>query len=262
MAWDDTFAVTAGKRLRVDLGTRLLWVERAPGQWLLGDVVRDADEDRALVAEVVGAESAPESDGEAVVRVAVAGDGGEVRFVPLPPTRPLIARPELPLTVPAGETCRVYVGMPVWVRIEDRGRLLREVEAVRLSDTWFGTTLEGTLCFSTRTLLRMDLDGIPRRPYRAGLPIDVENRGHDPLVLERVRIPAPSLAIWGDAQGGLWASPVRLVRHAEGDAEVHVVDRPPPEAGEARRLGAPREVATGALSRVFAAIGFPGLGVA
>lgn len=167
-----------------------------------------------------------------------------------------MARPELALTVPSGQSTRVYVGVPVWVRAEEPSLVLSEVASVALSETWFGNPREGELAYATKTFLSMDPDAIPRRPYRALCPCEVRNESEEPLVLERVRIPAPSLSIFEDTSGRLWASPVRMVRgRAEGLAEVNVQDKAPKEAAGARRLGGPR-VPWGEplLARVFNAV--------
>jgi hypothetical protein len=91
--------------------------------------------------------------------------------------------------------------------------------------------------------------------HRAICVVDVSNDRADPLVLERVRLPAPSLSIYADDAGVLWTSSVRLRRDRsdKGDEVTEIVGRPPgpgrQEIGFAREpLGAPL------LGRVFNAV--------
>jgi hypothetical protein len=249
--------------VRWDLGTRVIWARRLPGQWQIGG--RDVGDEAATVArvEVLTEDAVPERDGLADVRVALDGDSGTVRVVPRPPPRPIVARPEMPLTVLPGTTSRVYLGIPVWLQIQADDVVLHEVAAVSLSDTWFGTPLDGTLCLATRTRLSMDLSEVGRRPYRALCTVDVRNDADDALLLERLQLPAPSLTLWRDDAERLWTSPVRLTRQkGEGMAHVEIRDRAPEEAPGMRKLSLPREEPSAALaSRVFNHVWQGALGV-
>jgi hypothetical protein len=251
--WGETLDVPVGSGLRVDVGVRMLWAARQPGQWWIGERVVHVETEEPARIEVVDAPGLMDGD-PPTHRMARAAGPARVRVVPRPPDRPVIARTEVPLTVPAGGHARVYVGVPVWLAVNDGEVLLLERPALRLSDTWFGTNREGTLCYATRTHLSMDRAAIPLRAYRALLTAQVHNRGADDLVLERVRIPAPSLALHAGTDR-LWASEVRIERAEGADARVTVLDGPPDEAGATRRVGPPRtsELAP-ALSRAFSVI--------
>lgn len=251
--WLDAVEVRVGQQVRWDLGTREVWARRSHGQWLVGG--REVGDESATIATVEVSDAAGEAIG-AEVRVAVEDGAGVVRVVPRPPHRALVARPQLPLTVPSGTTSRVYLGIPVWLQIEADGVVLHELPSITLSDTWFGTPLDGELCLATRTRLSMALDEMGRRAYRAVCTVDIENGGDEPLVLERLRLPAPSLPIWCDDDGMLWSSPVRLIRQKGEDmAEVQIRDRAPDEASGVRRIGEPRQPhGNGLVSRVFNAM--------
>jgi len=224
--WGQPVQVPPGQRARWDFGSRHLWVERRRGQWLTGGPELTSEEPRLPRFELIPATQAPETDGEARRRVAVQGEARSVQLIPRPPPRPIVARPELPLVVPPGESTMIYVGVPLWIAAHDQDLVLDEVPAVRLSDTWFGTPTQGELCYATRTSLRMDLGDIEPVAHRALCVITVRNDGADALVLERVRLPAPALAIDLDDQGNLWTSPVRLRREkGEGHEVTEVLPR-------------------------------------
>lgn len=260
-AWRERIDVPVGERARWDFGTRLLWAERQPGQWLLGGPEAIGEEPVDPTFEIVSADRAPDADGPAVRRVAMAGESRSIQLVPRPPPRALIARPELPLVVPSGQAATIYIGVPLWIGAFDGETLLHEVPAVPLSDTWFGTPTVGELCYATRTTLRMALREIPKVTHRATCVLDVRNEHVEPLVLERLRLPATSLAIYLDDDGRLWTSPVRLRRDKSDKSEevTEVVTRPVP-AGR-REIGAAREpFGAPLLGRVFNAVWVAGGG--
>jgi hypothetical protein len=249
--WAKPVQVQPGTRARWDFGSRHLWIERRRGQWLAGGPELTFEEPQLPSFELISSDQAPESDGPARRRVAVQGEARAVQLVPRPPPRPIIARPELPLVVPPGEATTIYVGVPLWIAAQDGAVVLDEVPAVRLSDTWFGSPTQGELCFATRTSLRMELGEIVPVAHRALCVIDVRNEGGDALVLERVRLPAPSLVIDIDGDGNLWTSPVRL-RREKGDGQETTEVLPRARGAERRELGPARQPLNAPLlGRVF-----------
>jgi hypothetical protein len=260
-SWRQPVRVPVGHRARWDPGNGVIWAERRAGQWLIGAPERTLEEPICPGFSLIEASAAPAEDGPPCRRVAVRGEARSIELVPRPPPRPIIARPELPLVVPPGQVTTVYVGVPLWIGLEDDGLLLHDVPAVRLSDTWFGTPVHGELCFATRTHLRMDLGEVPRVEHRALCVIDVRNDRAEALVLERVRLPAPSLSIYLDDEDRPWTSPVRLHRE-RGDHghELTEVVAKSPKAG-LRLVGPAREpLAAPLLGRVFNAVFSVGAG--
>ena len=147
-----------------------------------------------------------------------------------------IARASTPLWIAPGSQVRVYVGLPLWVEVRDADGLLADLPLVVLSDTWFGTPLEGTLCYATRTWMSTLPGTLGLAVHRALCPVDVHNRGEDVLALQRLRIPAPHLTLVR-RDGALWTSAVEVVRTSvEGESEVTVG-----ALGAGEVVGAPRE---------------------
>jgi hypothetical protein len=153
----------------------------------------------------------------------------------------------------------VYVGVPLWLVLCAGEVRVAELGALRLSDTWFGEPTDGVLCYATRTHLRMELGHIPRRPYRALCRVHIRNDADHAMVLERLRIPAPSLAVYEGADGHLWASDLSYgVVDGSDHAHVQLGEGPPQAAREARLLASPREKPL-PLARVFNALWRSGL---
>ena len=106
----------------------------------------------------------------------------------------------------------------------------------------FASPLEGELCFASRTLWRLRPDDEPLRPHRALTAVRIVNRASSALSIERLKLPAPHLALYQAADGTLWTQDVRYVR-SEGDdfAALRLRDRAPAGAEGAVRLAEPRE---------------------
>ncbi|MFK7927424.1 MAG: hypothetical protein AB8H79_04510 [Myxococcota bacterium] len=226
--WNTTLDVPNGQRARWNLGSRALWARWAPGEWLLG--MQEVGDDHLLDMVCGVGDPVPDEDGAPKLRVAWDG-GGSVRLRPAPPPRALLARPDLTLSVPARRTTEVFVGIPLWGQIWVGDTLLWDQSIVRLSDTWFGTPLDGDLCFATRTHLSMDREAVGRKPYRAVCTVQVVNHSDEPLTLERLKIEGPCLDLWRDRSGGLCASTVRVSRVQGRDLdEVLIVSTPPQHA--------------------------------
>jgi len=250
MIWNQPVDLAEGQRVRWHVGPRTLWVERALGEWRIG--AREAERDDIDTASMD--HERDESDGPALLRCAIpAKASGRLRLVPRPPDRPLVARAEIPLHIPAGSTTHVFVGVPLWASLTAEGTPIHELPLITLSDTWFGTPLEGTLCYATRTSLTIDEQVLTRRPHRAVCRVEIINHGATPLELERVRVPAPMLSLWQSEGRQLRTAGVRLKRDTGEDmGTVDVLGSP---GGGAEHLADSRvDVASGRVVKAFNAV--------
>ncbi|RMF77300.1 MAG: hypothetical protein D6739_12950 [Nitrospirae bacterium] len=172
--------------------------------------------------------------------------GDRLRLRPVLADRPVISRPVVPLHLLAGEEVTLFVSSPVWLRLAvgEPPRPLTEIAIQRPSDTWFGpSTMEGQLCYDSRSQGRLSLERVPRRPHRAVTRVVVRNAGEDAMRLERLSLPVPYLALFAGVDGRLWTRPVTLVRDRSGEmGTVRIHKRVPEEAGDgAELLSPPRE---------------------
>jgi len=164
---------------------------------------------------------------------------------PLLADRSLISRPLTPLYVPAGETAIIFVRSPLWLRIEagDPPNTLQELPMLRLSDTWFGpSTMEGELCYASRTSARLNLDNLPLGPHHAVTRMTIENRADSQLLVERLNLPVPYLALFEASDGLLWTQEVTMTRSRDtAMADFRIEPNPPERAGAVKRLSEPRQ---------------------
>ncbi len=235
------------------IGPFRLWLQRGAAEWRSAHDQLDTDESTDW--ELARAVEWPE-EGVNCERFAVTETGSAVQLRPATADRPLVARPRTPFRILPGQESRVFISAPLWaeIRVGSGALALREIPTKRLSDTWFGsTTREGELCYALKTSARTDLEELPRAAYRIVTPVVIENRGTDPLLVERMNIPVPFLSIYSSAEGEAWSEEVHMVWTESGDmAELDLRDGPPAEVAGAPRLSEPRRVAEkGHLFRAF-----------
>lgn len=218
-----------------------VWMAHAAGEWTLR-VERPARE--------------PPPENEGWVRWSVGASGDGIRLSPAFPSRPLVVKPEPPFRLTSGARARVYVRVPLWVRVTVPAadeRQLTEVPTVNLSDTWWGEFANGELAYWLPTSAGRSVGPGSFAPHRAICPLDLSNRSGDMLEVERVALRVGHLSIFvGDR--GFWADVTRVrYRGGEEGSDVHVTGRAPDESnGGAVRVAAPREpVSRGFRARTF-----------
>jgi hypothetical protein len=264
--WWGTVNLDEEQAGRWTIGPTTLWLFRTAHEWRLlyretGDPLEGMSDIRAPLSEAAWNEAAAQADEDAAVarqRHTFRATAPSVTLSPIPADRPVVVRPEHPLSVPAGEEVRLYVSTPLWVRIETNGTRLQDVPSHRPSDTWFGpSTREGELCYASRTAGRVNLAHLPLRMHRAVTPLRVRNRADDPLPLERVHVPTQYLALYRTDDLVLWTEALTIdrTRSDEEAADVRVGSGPPNDVSGATRVQDPRqELKKGLVVNTFRAI--------
>lgn len=226
---DDTFAVR--------VGPRDLWLTRHDGDiWLSHAPVAGDDADDRATAEP--------PDEAHWKRWAPPGDrNAEVRLRPAFPDRAVVLQPEQSFHLTRNARARIYVRVPLFIRVELGGPdpdLLEEIPSVTLSDTWWGTFVEGELAYWLPTTARRSWSPGALAPHLAVCPLEMHNRAAGELHVEKLSLRVMHLTLYGDDRG-FWADETRVVYEGEEEAGVlEMTGRPPPEARDAERVEAPR----------------------
>jgi len=150
---------------------------------------------------------------------------------PLLADRPVVSRPVTPIHLPVGEQITLYLSSPLWltIKVGEPSTQLFEIPIHRPSDTWFGpSTVEGELCYASRTHGLLNLEELPQRSHRAITPVLIINQADSELLLERVSLPVPYLSLFGGINGSLWSEAITLVREEGGDMASLKIDKGPP----------------------------------
>lgn len=260
--WWGEQVLAEGRRGLWQIGPLDLWLERAAGELRLLTVVSRDVQDTTSRVRIPARRRLPDpATADEQLRF-VGADWEGVEVEPALADRAVVSRPGTPLHVPPDGRATLYVSSPLWVRIRRArgGCLLHERPVHRLSDTWVGdSTREGELAYASRTNGRLDWRDLTVNRHRAVTPVHIDNRGDDPLVLERISLPIPRLGLYlGEATAPLWTQSICLERREKsGLADVRLEHGSPEEAGSAAtelavpRQGGERHFAARAFSALF-----------
>jgi hypothetical protein len=177
-------------------------------------------------------------------RWAAAGESIQARISPALADRPLVVAPEVPFRLAPGITARIYVRIPLWVRITLAGPtdvVLLEEPTVVMSDTWWGDLGTGELAYWLPTRARREVDDTLFEPHLVMCPLVLENESEDTLPVEKLAIRVMHMSIFRSGSR-LWANQtlVRYEDEPEG-SRIDMAERPPTEAAGAELLSSPRE---------------------
>jgi hypothetical protein len=224
MQWWGSYELTNGRWARWRIGPLELFAQPRGQEWLFASRTVGAPLDASLEIEPT-VDHEPDPARYKTLRYVVGRACGRLKLAPRLPDRPVIFQPERPLYVLAGQDVVLFVTTVVWVAaINEDDRNLYETPVQRPSDTWFGpNTMEGELCYSSRTSARTDRAALGYMPHRAATPIEIRNHGFDTLEVQQLRVPLPALALYHDRQDLLWTDAVLFLReHHESQAALTV----------------------------------------
>lgn len=268
--WWGSVSLDEGSGGRWEVGPSTLWLYRSAREWRLhhrpppNPTATDPMLNRSGVWVPVPPDDpaafGAADDATEVTRHSFRHTEARISLQPTLADRPVVSRPEHPLYIPSGESVTLYLSTALWiqVRLAESGRLLQEVPSFRMSDTWFGpSTIEGSLCYATRTAGRLHLDCLPRRFHRAVTPLRLKNTAADALALERVQLPVQHLALYTGPEQQLWTQAVTMTRRAHQDgADIQIRSGSPAEADDASLVQSPRtSVKKGLFTSTFGAVG-------
>lgn len=257
--WWGSFQVPRDRAGCWHVGPMTLWIQRLTCEWRVARTIDDHDDD--LPASVtIPAEAGDLLGFEHVSRFGVSDASERVSLMPLLADRAVVTRPEKPFYIPAGQSVTIFVGSPLWLRIEagDPSLFLAEMPIVRPSDTWFGPgNSSGELCYATRTACRLRLEELPVRPHRVISAVTVRNRSRAALLLARMKLPVQYLPLYRSDSGVLWTRDLTISHIDEDDVadDISYGDDAPERAGKARLVAQAREkVDANVAMRVFTSL--------
>lgn len=256
--WWGRDRLPSGTTARWRIGSFSMAVRNDEREWLIAWDVVEMEEDRAETWTYELIDTFPESAPN-LERYLFRERDDTLGVMPMLADRPVVTSPRMPVYLLPGESARLYVGSPLWVRIEVETppKQLSEFPIVRPSDTWFGpSTLEGELCYFTRTRARLNAADIPRYIRYAMTPVVIRNHAPSLLPVERLKLPVPFLTLYASGDGRLWTQEVTLTRHEDGDmAAIEALPGAPNEAPEATRVQRPRlQLERDLLTRAFSTL--------
>ncbi|TNF33404.1 MAG: hypothetical protein EP329_08330 [Deltaproteobacteria bacterium] len=241
--WGRPLELAVGASARFRVGPLTVVVQRLADEWRAAWET-EADPLATGSSAECPCEGLSLAEDDAIHRFVIHDAPGRFTLLPRLADRAMVVRPARPFRLLPGAHADIFVSTALWVVMElaPTRHVLFDVPVSRPSDTWFGpSTIEGELCYVSRTSARLDLASLQLRPGRAVTRIHVENKSGAALNLERVHLPAPELQPFVDADGQVWTQPVEVALDAHGGAEVRYGTSPSRHAPAAVAVGVPRQ---------------------
>lgn len=217
------------------LGTLHVWIQsRNDEVWIAHQYEEE------IKTPLAKDDAAPE--GLAWSRWAYDPDIEKLYVQPAFPDLPVVISSEYPLTIPPGIRIEVFTRIPIWMRIGSlkSGYVLREIPSVKLSKTWFGTPLEGELCYWSPTKARRSLKGVEPKEFYVNCPIRITNKGTKDLNFERFCLRVERLGIHRH-NNELWAGETKIVHHEDdSESDITMTGKLPDSLGKSELLTKPR----------------------
>jgi hypothetical protein len=215
--------IGSGEILRSQIGPLLLWFRKTEDEMHIA-FERLPEPDSIVDATGPEAVNGVESEELDWGRWIVGAEANIVQMLPIMPDRPVVVHPELPVKIPTGHEALFFVSIPVWVRVligEKKPIELCEVPVLILSNTWFGDTMSGQLCYSLRSRARRQIKDSEPNPSRAVCPVKIRNTSPRQLDIERLCVHVEHLKTYS-GENSLWTNEVTTT--FRGDDQVAKID--------------------------------------
>lgn len=230
-----TFKLEKNSARFLKAGPLLLWIKQMGDEIWLGHLYEEE-----LPAGEKPSGEPPESIEWA--RWALKSAVDELTVMPAFPDLPIVVRSEYPLRVAQNASIQIFTRVPVWLRVHSpkHDYTLTEIPTLWLSHTWFGTTLEGELCYWLKTKARRTLDKVEAKEYVVNCPIWITNRSENDLDFEKFCFRVERLGIYAKANQ-LWADETRIIYHGdEQNSDITMTGKLPEGINKKDLLAEPR----------------------
>lgn len=226
-----------GEWLRADFGGLTLVVWSLLEEWRVAALHGDERH------KIEGAETPP--DDLQWQRWDRGADDVKLRFRPVFPDRPLIVRPRAPLHLSPRAKALFYIGIPAFIELsahsEGQYERLAAWPSEPLSNTWHGTPMAGTLCYSVKTRARRQFLNDDWQEMSIISTVEIANSGTRTLPFQRLFFETGHLGIF-EHERQLWANHARIRTGEKDDSLSGVVfaSKPNGAASQGVELAAPR----------------------
>ncbi len=181
---------------------------------------------------------------------------GAIRLSPVFPDRMVVVKPESDFWLLRGARARVFLRIPMQVRVEALGATpirLVDVPTEAMSDTWWGSPEEGELAYWLDTRARREILAAEFEEHLCICPLQLENSSSEDLNVDRISLRVEYLSVFQD--GTRLLSDETRVRYMGDAAEsrIEMSGHAPAEAPDATLVSAPRRpMSRGFTARTFA----------
>ncbi|MDH5589480.1 MAG: hypothetical protein OEZ65_00420 [Gemmatimonadota bacterium] len=249
--WGDRPFPPDGETDRVRVGPLTLWYKVVDNEvWLAHRHETDA-------SGVIPAGPPPDVEWS---RWAMRDHVHHLHIAPVFPEEILVVRPEHSFTLLRRARARVYMRVPIWVRVEAvegsdarfMPATLVELPTATLSHTWWGDFRDGEMGYGLTTRARRELSPELFEPHLAVSTLQLVNRSQDNLAVEKIAVRSAHLSLY-QRGGELWTEEMQVEYRGEAEgSDVLMLGRAPDEAEGSVLLTPPRRPTKGLHARTFA----------
>lgn len=231
----------------IALGNLRLWIVHKNSDIWIGYI-------HTNTLETTGEESKNPPDDLEWSRWATKMDTRRIKLAPVFPDKPLVVTSEYPLRISPNTKIQIFTRIPLWVRINLSAKdyLLTEIPTVKKSRTWFGTPLEGELCYHETTKARRNLSEVDVKSFVVNCPIAIENKSNEDLTFENFCYRVERLSIYQHKKE-LWADETQIIYQGDDlNSDVIMSGKLPEGISKKNLLSKPRkEVQKSLATRTF-----------
>ncbi len=165
----------------------------------------------------------------------------EIAFQPVLPDKPVVVKPEHPFYLTSDVKTRIYVRVPVWVRVLLGKTEIVEIPTEVLSKTWFGSFVDGELCYWISSAARKNVVKDPEKSHLAICPIEIINKSEEKLLVDKLCHRVRKLSLF-ESMDQLWASEANVRFQGPGEiSEIKFARKAPSEADESISVSSARD---------------------
>ena len=197
----------------IRLGPLRLWLARTEREWVYA--VEHGDENEVMDIAQVPEDVVPKN----LEWTSTFFKKAPMEFFlrPALPDRPLVVHPQCSVVIPDGESAKFYILIPasleMVVMVDEHEVVLGSVPSIGLSDTWFGSPIEGELCYSLPFNAENSQQNLDAMPFQIVWPVEIRNQSTEDLRFEKLCLRPQNVGLYsGDTH--LWSSPVRITRES------------------------------------------------
>ncbi len=242
------FDLQVGEGAECSLGELNLRFRRRQDEvWMHASHEVSAPIETASISRGLGDDALGDISSDAWIRWALPAEEG-LEIQPVLPDRAVVVSPEQPFILPPEGRARVFVRIPVFIRVRTTGETseaatIEEFPSVILSDTWWGSFTEGELGYWLGTRARREITPDLHSPHLAVCPFVLVNRSNQTLPVDRFAVRVAYLTLFSRGVA-VWTDEVQ-VRYSGGSegSEIRYTGKVPDDAGEVTRLAESREPA-------------------
>lgn len=220
-----------GEITQLQYDTCNIWLKQNNQEiWVAHDYIQDSEDKTS---------SAISSDSELWSRWALNNEEPTFAMQPRMPNMPVVVRPESDFYLLPGAEARIYVLVPVWVRLKLLGKQetkITKIPSVILSKTWFGSHLEGELCYWVSSSAVREQSNLEYQSHLCICPVQIKNVSSDKLLVSKFCLRVEFLTLYLK-ETHLWSNETTVYyKGPDIISEIAIKNNAPREAADATEI--------------------------